>query len=298
MRTALALAALLLLPACGTERSPAPAAIATPVERPDGVPAPGGEVTTGGPVTVLDDGGGAELCLGGVATSLPPQCGGPPLVGWDWSEHAGDFEDVRGVRWGEFVVTGAFDGTSMTPAAVVPAAAWTGEHDDSGDHDFTTPCEEPEGGWVVDAGRTSQGDQDRAFGTARRLRDYAYSFIDTSPDGRSPEEMDQDALAGDLDASRWIVNVRVTGDPAAAQDALREVWGGGLCVLGAQHTDAELGRIQQEVHDLLPGTLSSGRGLDQVEVGVVFDDGTIQAWVDQQYGTGTVVVGSALEVVG
>jgi len=36
--------------------------------------------------TVLDDGDGPELCLGGVAESLPPQCGGPKVVGWDWAD--------------------------------------------------------------------------------------------------------------------------------------------------------------------------------------------------------------------
>ena len=28
---------------------------------------------------------GPELCLGGVLESLPPQCGGPDVIGWDWA---------------------------------------------------------------------------------------------------------------------------------------------------------------------------------------------------------------------
>ncbi|WP_182525916.1 hypothetical protein [Nocardioides dongkuii] len=79
-------------------------------------------LTTAYPVTVLDDGDGAELCLGGVAESLPPQCSGPGVVGWDWTDHAGAFEDVRGTRWGDFVVTGSYDGETVTPTEVVPAA--------------------------------------------------------------------------------------------------------------------------------------------------------------------------------
>jgi hypothetical protein len=67
-------------------------------------------------------GGGAELCLGGVEESLPPQCSGPRLVGWDWSEHAGDFEHRGGVRWGDFQVTGSFADGEMTPSEVVPLA--------------------------------------------------------------------------------------------------------------------------------------------------------------------------------
>ena len=84
------------------------------------VPAATGQVTTGYPVTVLDDGDGAELCLGGVMDSFPPQCGGPGLVGWDWSEHDGDFEEGSGVRWGDFVVTGSFDGETFTPSRSCP----------------------------------------------------------------------------------------------------------------------------------------------------------------------------------
>jgi hypothetical protein len=75
----------------------------------DDVPAADDLVTTRGPVTVIDEGKGkgAKLCLGAVLTSLPPQCGGPTLVGWDWADHEGEYEQSRGVRWGVFVVTGS-----------------------------------------------------------------------------------------------------------------------------------------------------------------------------------------------
>jgi hypothetical protein len=49
-------------------------------------------------VTVIDSGDGPELCVGGVATSLPPQCSGPVAAGLDmegWSQ------EMNGVRWGE-----------------------------------------------------------------------------------------------------------------------------------------------------------------------------------------------------
>lgn len=51
--------------------------------------------------TVIDSGAGPELCTGGVADSLPPQCSGPIADGLDltgWTEEAG------GVRWGERTV--------------------------------------------------------------------------------------------------------------------------------------------------------------------------------------------------
>jgi hypothetical protein len=293
-----ALAVLLLLAACGSDTGeptaddPPTAPTAMPTE----VPVPDGPVTTTYAATVLDDGDGAELCLGGVATSLPPQCGGPNLLGWDWSDHVGDFEDVSGTKWGDFAVTGTFDGRDLTPTDVVPADEFEAP-DYPESRDFSTPCPEPDGAWPVPnaSDNTIQG-TDRAFRRAQRLDGYAGSWVDTSRDQRSPEEVDQDAADGNDDVSLWIINVRVTGDTAAAEEAIREVWSGAVCVTKAEHTEAELRRIQREVNEL-PGMLTSGGGDQQVEVGVIYDDGSIQAWLDKKYGPGLVVVWSALTPV-
>lgn len=193
MKTLLALAAALLL-------GPDAGASATSVERPDTVPAAVGEVTSAVPATVLDDGEGAELCLGGVFQSLPPRCDGPRVVGWDWAEHTGDVKEVRGVRWGKFVVSGTFDGRAFTPSEVVPAAEWDG-----------------------------------------------------------------------LGECGLVEDDQVT----------------------AAVPEADLARIQREVNEL-PGMLVSGRGTDHVDLTVLHDDGSIQAWLDQEYGEGAVVVTSAL----
>lgn len=72
---------------------------------------PTGEVVAQG--TVLDTGGEAELCLGPVAESYPPQCSGVPLEGWSWdgvdgSETSGD------VTWGAYAVQGTYDGETFT----------------------------------------------------------------------------------------------------------------------------------------------------------------------------------------
>ena len=121
MKTALALAVLLLLAACGSESGttasdPGPG-------RPTAVPAAPGTVTTRTIVTVMDT-GSAELCLGPVAESWPPQCGGPPIDGWDWADHQGIFERQQGIRWGQFVVTGTWDGERFGYRSAVPAALY------------------------------------------------------------------------------------------------------------------------------------------------------------------------------
>ncbi|WP_140011743.1 hypothetical protein [Nocardioides plantarum] len=293
--------ALVVMGGCGTETSSSsssepvpPAQVTSPTTA-----AAVDLLTTTYPVTVLDDGDGAELCLSGVDESLPPQCGGPRLPGWSWSEHTGDFENVSGTRWGEFVVTGTFDGTDMTPTEVVAATDW----DDPGtststSRDFASPCPEPEGGWrPIDPATTTERTQQQAVRVAEALPTYGELWIDQSINpasdnpsmGPEDEELMNDPLL-------LVLNVRVTDDVAQAEAAIREVWGGALCVSEARFTDRELGRIQDAVNDL-PGMTYSSVGDDRVEVGVIYDEGSLQASVDRQFGKGAVVVDSALRPV-
>ncbi|OAZ39606.1 hypothetical protein CBF90_03820 [Microbacterium sp. AISO3] len=83
---------------------------------------PSSEVVAQG--TVLDDGAGAELCLGAVAESAPPQCSGIPLEGWDWASVT-DATTMSGATWGAYAVQGRYDGSSLTvTASAVPLALY------------------------------------------------------------------------------------------------------------------------------------------------------------------------------
>jgi hypothetical protein len=127
MKIALAAAALLLtapvLAACGSASECETVANDTSMGRPTAVPAASGPVSTAGLVTVMDT-GTPEACLGPVAESFPPQCSGPELVGWDWADHDGVFEERGDVRWGQFAITGTWDGTRLTPTSAVAAALY------------------------------------------------------------------------------------------------------------------------------------------------------------------------------
>ena len=48
----------------------------------------------------------------------------------------------------------------------------------------------------------------------------------------------------------------------------------------------------------LPGFLSGGGEGTPVDAFVIYDDGTLQAWADQEFGPGLVRVGSALVPLG
>ncbi len=112
--TVVTMTALLATTGCATTAAGTPSELV-----PD---PPAGEVVGTG--TVLDDGSGAQLCLGGVAESHPPQCSGLPLAGWDWSART-DAERASGTTWGSYAVQGEFDGTTIAVTAEpVPLALY------------------------------------------------------------------------------------------------------------------------------------------------------------------------------
>ena len=125
-----ALAAVLVLAACGTATGPgsppAPTASRTPAP-PSAVPAATGTVTGLG--TVIEVPGGRQsFCLGPVRESFLPQCEGVPSQAGTGRE-AGIQEEVpagRGsaTRWGTYAVTGTFDGLTMTVTSSVPLALY------------------------------------------------------------------------------------------------------------------------------------------------------------------------------
>lgn len=247
--------------------------------------------------TVLDDGSGPQLCVGAVAASLPPQCGGPLITNWDWS--VGGSQAVRGTRWVEYAVVGRFQDDRQSQFRLTRPATPDEEYDGwrpspPEEPELTTTCPEPEGGWaVLDAGRTTSRSMDATTRAARRLPGFAELWVDQSINPASDSEDDAELERLMNDPRKLILNVRVTGDPAEAEATLRRTWGGALCVTRARHTERELRAVQRELTDV-PGMLSSGTGEDRVELSVLYDDGALQRRLDDEYGAGVVEVSSAL----
>ena len=138
------------LTACSTPRADAPAAApsasdsdTSPGRLGEVDPAPPeGDVTGQG--TVMDRDGGVELCVGVVFQPYPPQCDGIPLEGWQWDAVDGE-ESAAGATWGEYAVTGTFDGERVTVTQpAIPLALY----------DPIRP-EDPTGGVL---GRTAEAD--------------------------------------------------------------------------------------------------------------------------------------------
>jgi hypothetical protein len=272
---------------------------------PPTVPAPDPEQLYEVDGIVLEDSShGPELCLGGVALSLPPQCGGVPLANWDWDAVDGA-QSGSGTTWGDFHVVGTYADGVLTVTEVGPAEP-DGLRAASGTvRSFTTSCPEPAGGWPMAVWGVAQEEAFAAGSAVAQARaDHVALWVDYAGD-LTPEEVDQAMVEGKPVAK--IMNVVVTGDIAETEAAIRTVWRGPLCVV--QHegrTQRELQAIRAEAERYIQEELglemtwsSEGDIGLAAEVGVVIDvGGAGQAALDERYGPGMVKLFPALRPVG
>lgn len=273
---------LLLLGACGDPGAVGP--------RSGGTPSPGTRYVGTG--TVLQNAEhGPQLCLGAVAESFPPQCGGIPLLEWNWAE-VGREQRAGGTTWGVYRVVGTFDGTNFT----VTEPPGPPQPDQSSGADISTPCREPAGGWKADdPGRASDDELQAVHRYGQGQSDFGGLWIHDPNPPRSD---------GYQDLSKVVLNVAFTGDLERHEADLRRVWGGALCVTRHTHTLAELERIMNELTSRLKPdfglemlTADGDEQHDVVAIHVVFADADDQAAIDARYGKGTVKLTSALKPV-
>jgi hypothetical protein len=284
----LALTAALVFSACGGDRSGADGVSArSDSGSADSAPDPDRlyEVNA----TVLEDRShGPMLCLGGVLTSLPPQCGDVPIANWDWRRVEGE-EAEGGTIWGSYHVVGTYDGQTFTltevrPSGRNPSVAGT-------DPDVSSPCRAPKGGWT-ELDHATQGDVHPADAYAQSQSDYVTSWI---------THLDPSAL----EFGPVIFNAVFTDDAEEHEAEIGKVWSGPLCVVARDVPSArELRQIRREAEAgleelglrMLWSQGPSVPGVQPViEIGVVVDGGgNGQAALDARYGPGVVRLVPAL----
>lgn len=260
----LALACTGLMAGCGTATPPsasgpvAPTSTgtttATPAPDQARVADPGDLLVGSGMLMQRSANGPVELCVGGVAESYPPQCGGPRIVGdvdWDALEP----ERASGVTWTNDVVwaVGRLDpdagesGTftlerplSLTPPKGFPLPT-------PAPVTFPQLCDDPYAG----GGRRGGGSPDAQNALGERL---------TSLDGY---------IGSWVSDGSSLYNVLVTGDADAAHAALRKVWKGGLCVEQRDlPTEADVRAAQEALGTKVEGLLGSGGDVTQGKLDV------------------------------
>ena len=242
---------------------------------------------------VCEDGArGPRLWLGADSLLMPgpPTCGGIPLVNWDWQAVEGESSE-GGTTWGSYHVAATYDGEALSVTGVGPY-----EHDPSvleTDPDTTSPCDEPEGGWIVpDPAHNTTNEVKGASRYASSQPDYVASWITFLEPAR-------------LEFGPVLFNAVFTGDVERHEAEIRKVWEGPLCIVARDVPMArELARVRKEVEaglgDLgLEMLWSQGPAVDPVvEIGVVVNvGGQAEAALDRRYGPGVVRLVPALKPV-
>ena len=234
---------------------------------------------------------GPRLCLGTILYSLPPQCGEVPITNWDWESADGE-ETLAGTTWGNYHVTGTYDGTEFT-LTETPRPA---DREPTPPTDLHTPCQEPPGGWPVpDPDRTSEADIAAASTFVSGQPDAGGFWVD---DPTPPS----DGATAMHDA---VLNVAYTGDLASHEAELRRYWGGPLCLIQVARSRSELLAIQRELtsgvaEELGLFVLSAGSEAihNRVHLTAVLVTPDQQRSLDERYGPGVVIAESRLRPIG
>ncbi len=191
---------------------------------------------------IIDSGSGPTICIGGVAESLPPQCGGPIAVGLemgDWSEEA------QGVRWGERTVVVSWPPVDGQVQLLDESEALFQEY-------VFPPTELP--AECVDI---------ESYVGIEEIHVYEQTLGDVSGDVYL--------------ANNGVLVLQVVGDPQIHREALAS-GGREACVIEAPHSKAEQRRLLDAVVSGLEGhsdafavSVSTGAG-GRIEIGVAVAD--------------------------
>ncbi|HVF04224.1 MAG TPA: hypothetical protein VNA20_05235 [Frankiaceae bacterium] len=236
---------------------------------------------------------GPELCVGGVQTSLPPQCGGIPVTPFSWRDVPGR-ESRNGTTWGTATFVGTFDGRTFRLTEKPRPPRRPGPVEDA----FETPCKAPAGGWrTTDERRVSDDDFEAVVGYANGEPDVAGVWLSwlRPPPGEGTAYTEA------------VLNLAFTGDLERHRRAASALWGGPLCVTGLPRARAELARAQDRLQAMRDEAARAGVhvwGSSVDEIGnrvvarVLVADGVTRRWLDAEFGPGVVVGEGIFEPVG
>jgi|GEM_PF-6119798 len=229
------------------------------------------------------------LCVGGVLSSAPPQCGGLVLRNWHWQDGDGSTR-LHGTRWGTYYLVGDYEDGTFT----IRSARSVSRPSATETPFAKTACEPPAGGWQApDAGRETESDLQAAMAIAGDSSDIAGLWIS---DARAGESTD--------DPRTQVLNVTFTGSVDEHRQALRRVWGGNLCVAYAPRSRVTLERVAEDLKTNGASTLgirilgvAVDPPSDTVELDVLIAPDGLQSELDSRYGQGSVAVTPMLRPV-
>ncbi|MER6171299.1 hypothetical protein [Streptosporangium sp. NPDC001681] len=249
-------------------------------------------------VTVLENRQhGPQMC---VATTLsnPPQCVGADVKNWNWkiveSEAAGD------TRWGIYRLVGTWDGKRLTltePPGTPSSAPPTPPK--GLDEKFASPCPEPVGGWKpVNPAKATEGAIRKVIEKAPTVKGFAGAWLDQGY--LKGYESGPQSVDGANDPTKLVLNLKFAGKLSGHERWVRKIWGGALCLSGAERTDTELRRIQKDLRDEVEEIQTSDISIvnNRVEAQVFVATNELQQKFDFRYGKGAVILQSLMRSVG
>lgn len=210
---------------------------------------------------------------------------GVTLLRADLSRLSGRHQ-LHGVVWGQAAIRGRYRGGTVTvtrqggpPSPTLPPVSFPDK----------PPCPPPPGGWA--RGALDNDGMNRLDEYLRTHPDQFGEIVITYPAGPPSGPTDR---PGYYDATQ-VALVSTVVDPAAAERALRAVFGGNLCVVRTRHNRAEVDAVGSRVNPLMDrslGIYTTGpdyyAGTYRVEL-VVLDQRAYDALVAADRGTGLVV---------
>lgn len=240
--------------------------------------------------TVIDR-DGPILCAAGVMTSLPPQCSGVPVVGLDWSD-VSDAESQSGVTWATMTLFGTFDGAvfELTRPPATP------EYPPEEPFVLPLPCDEPADGWKVVNAATANNESD-AVVYAQSQSEFMGNWV-----YRLPTDAD----------ARSVKVFTFAGQTEEHRAALRDLYGGPLCVAEAHRSLTDLAAIRTDAIELItsPEAVASGIHLvdgaygdtidivhQRVALWVFAAEPGAEAWLESRLGQGVIELHSQLQRV-
>jgi hypothetical protein len=225
---------------------------------------------------------GPELCLGGVLTSLPPQCGGMPITNWDW-DAVDDEESLHGTTWVDAYVRGTSDGKIFSLTRP-PGRPRRSREDTSR---FDPACARPDAVDTSDGGAAWEEASQRDGGTFSDIPGLIAIWVTDRPRDDPPV---------------FVANLVVRpGRAADVRTRVRRHYRGALCIVERdQRTIDQLEADFARIDDILTATfltadIDERTGVIRVELAIV--DERSQREVDEAFGKGVVVLTGQLEPV-
>jgi hypothetical protein len=267
---------------------------ATPTDAspPDEVPDPTLERRYRTHGVVIDHGDDRPVLCLTAEPGDPPTCGySIELDGWSW-DRAGVDERPGSPRWGLYDVVGTWDGSRLGVVEAEPGDRWP-DHATNLWPDRRTECSEPPRGWFadVDDGRVDTWASEALDEYLLSQPDFVDLWLDSSPHPDFPDFPPGRPLPGES-----VLNVRFVRDATAHAAAIREIWGGPICLSegGLPHIEIEQlrDRAVAELDGVIAASTDPVGGYVQVVVVVAALD---QGELDRQYGTGRVRLVGALQ---